>query len=357
MKPLLLAVPLLAACATIPETSSGDQNLPNAAAGPFRELVDGEIGNSRSAPDGLDDSRDFGRDIAVLDADGDPSTLEVLAYVAASIAQNGMDPTPTSPTRTLVRYGALDGRSFDRADEVVLQADAVWEGGVLASPAAVRSGGTIFLYYAAAGGIGLATSADSHVFAKVPGPVLGPVAGGWEQGAVPAAPGVAVLADGTFRMFYQVATGPGATSIGEASSPDGMVWTRLGSAPALAPAGLGDGGDEPWDSTSVGSPFPVLAVSADGRAILRLYYGARDSTGLGTVGLAARYGTDGPLERAVSAVFGTTKPLDAREPCVVPFTDFTFVYATEEASTTDTHPVIAVGVAPATAMLPPPVAR
>jgi hypothetical protein len=104
----------------------------------------------------------------------------------------------------------------------------------------------------------------------------------------------------------------------------------------------------------VGSPFPVLAVSGDGRPILRLYYGARDSAGHGTVGLAARYGTDGPLERAVSAVFGTTKPLDPREPCVVPFAGFTLLYATEKASTTDTHPVIAVGVAPATATLPPP---
>ncbi len=266
--PLLALLPLpllgLASCATLPEPAGGDQNLPNASAGPFRALSDAvqvigdgglvlgsEIGNSRSAPNGLDDSRDYGRDIAVVDADGDPSTLEVVAYVAAAVTMNGMDPTPTTPTRSLVRYGALDGRSFDYSAEVVLTPDAAWEGGLLASPAAVRAGGEILLYYAAAGGIGLAKSADGHAFTKLAAPVLAPVPGGWEQGAVPASPGVVVLADGSFRMFYEVTTGtgaaPSATSIGEASSPDGATWTRLGTAPALAPTGPGDNPGTSWD--------------------------------------------------------------------------------------------------------------
>src|SRR5262249_8840893 len=108
------------------------------------------------------------------------------------------------------------------------------------------------------------------------------------------------------------------------------------------------------DDGSVGSPFPMPAVSADGRRILRLYYGARDATGAATIGLAARYGTDGPLERAVAPVFGTSKPLGPREPCVVAFDRFVLRYATEASSTTDSHPAVAVGVAPGTAVLPPP---
>jgi hypothetical protein len=217
-------------------------------------------------------------------------------------------------------------------------------------------GGEVFLYYAAAGGIGLAKSADTHVFTKVSGPVLGPTTSGWENGAVPQSPGVVVLADGSFRMFYAVPMAAGFSfSIGEASSTDGATWTRLGAGPALAPVGPGDAGGESWDAASVGSPFPQLTVSADGRAILRLFYAARDLTGAQTIGLAARYGTDGPFERASSPVFGTGDTLAPREPCTVAFTGFTLLYATESSSTSDTHPAIAVGVAPATVVLPAPV--
>jgi hypothetical protein len=360
MKGLLVALAslvALAGCATLPQPAGDDQNQPSAGAGPYRALIDGELGSSRVAPDGLDDSRDYGRDIAVLDADGDPSTLGVVAYVAAGVSMNGMDPTPTTPTRSIARYTALDGRTFAFASSVVLTPDAPWEGSVLASPAAVRVGGEIFLYYAAAGGIGLAKSPDGNAFTKVPGPVLGPAAGGWEQGAAPASPGVVVLPDGSLRMFYEVSTGSGATastSIGEAESADGVSWTRLGDGPALSPGAPGDGGGDTWDTASVGSPFPQLAVSAAGRTILQLLYGARDATGTLTIALAARYGTDGPLVRSVSPVFGTGTTLAPREPCAVAFGGFALLYVTQSSSSTDTHPVVAVGVTPATAVLPPP---
>jgi hypothetical protein len=346
-------------CATLPEPAGGDQNLPGAGTGPFRDVVATELGNSRSPPYGYDDGGSpFGRDMAVIDADGDPTTLGVIAYVAAAVTVNGVEPTAASPTRSILRHGALDGRSFDYPSEVVLTPDAAWEGDVMGAPAVVRVGGRYLLYYAAAGGIGLATSADSHAFTKVAGPVLAPApaggAGGWEQGATPASPGVVQLADGSFRMFYEVALGPGATAIGEASSADGSSWTRLGTGPALAPVGAGDAGENPWDATSVGSPFPMLAQSADGRQILRLFYGAVDTMGQGTIGLAARYGTSGVFERAVSPVYGTSKPLGAREPCVVVFAGFTLLYATEQTTSGDKHAAVAVGVAPATAVLPPP---
>jgi hypothetical protein len=362
----------LASCATLPEPAGGDQNLPNASAGPFRALSDSadvigdagivpgasELGNSRSAPDGLDDSRNYGRDITVLDADGDPTTLGVVAYVAAAATMGGMDPTQTTPTSTLVRYGALDGRSFDYSAEVVLKADAPWEGGLMASPSAVLVGGQTFLYYAAAGGIGLARSSDGHAFTKVAAPVLAPAtgagAGDWEQGAVPASPGVVALPDGSLRMFYEVPRGGGVTAIGEASSGDGTTWTRLGSAPVLAAVGSGDAG-ETWDAASVGSPFPQVATSAAGRPVMRLFYGARDGAGVQTIALAARQGTDGPFVRAVSPVFGTSNALGPREPCTVVFAGFTLLYATQSSSSSGGHPAIAVGVAPATTVLPAPV--
>ncbi len=360
----LAALPLLWGCATLAEPAGGDQNLPSADVGPFRPLsgatplagdagTGSEIGNSLVAPYGIDDFSSYSRDIAVLDADGDPTTLAVVGYVASAAPGFAR---ATDPTKQIVRYDALDGRSFDRMGEVVLTPDAAWEGGIMTSPAAVRSGGETLLYYAAAGGIGLAKSADGHVFVKAPGPVLGPAAGGgWERGALPASPGVVQLADGSFRMFYEVAIGAGVTAIGEATSADGAAWTRVGSGPALAPSGGGDAGPTPWDATSVGSPFPMVATSSLGRPILRVFYGAVDVAGNGTIGLAARFGTDGPLERAVSPVFGTSGTLDPREPCVVVFSDFTLLYATEASASTDPSPGVAVGVAPATAVLPAPV--
>jgi len=347
-------VVLLVSCATLPEPPGGNLNLPSAGAGPFRDIVAAELSSTRAPPYGLDDGGPpYGRDITVLDADGDPTTLGVIAYLAAAVTENGVAPTAASPTRSIVRHAALDGRSFDFPSEVVLTPDAPWEGDVLGSPAAVRAGGQVFLYYAAAGGIGLATSTDTHAFTKVSGPVLAPAAGGWEQGATPASPGVVQLADGTFRMFYEVALAPGKSAIGEASSADGSTWTRVGSGPALAPLAAVDGGDT-WESASVGSPFPLLAQSGDGRSILRLSYGAVDAAGQGTIALAARYGTDGDFQRAVSPVYGTSSALDPREPCVVVFSAFTLLYATEKTSSGDKHAAIAVGVAPATAALGAP---
>jgi hypothetical protein len=368
MKPRLLAPLILVlaatglaapglACATLPEPAGGDQNLPSAVAGPFSALTTDQFSTSLSitAPNGFADLNDFGRDISVLDTDGDPTTPGVTGYVAASTIEDGMDPTPTSPTRTIVRYTALDGRSFNlQSAAVVLQPDAPWEGDVVAAPSVLRSGSGLLLYYAAQGGIGLAQSGDGLTFTKVSGPVLSPSASGWDQSAVPASPGVVKLTDGSFRMFYEVPFGAGGAAIGEAGSPDGVTWTRLGDGPALAPSPGGDAGPTPWDSAAAGSPYPMLAVSGDGRPILRLFYGALDVGGLRTIALAARYGTDGPFERAVTPVFGDDSTLGAREPCVVAFSSYSLLYVTQDSSTTNTQPAVAVGVAPATATLPPP---
>jgi hypothetical protein len=211
MKTLFLTCAFVAAagCATLPEPAAGGDNLPNAGAGPFRPLVMGELSTSSTLnltpPYGLDDLTYYGRDIAVLRV-GDGDSMEVVGYVAAAA---GMLPPPTTPTSTIVRYGALDGRSFDYVNaKVVLSADAPWEGGLMGSPAALRVGGTVLLWYAAAGGIGLAKSSDDTSFTKVRGPVLAPASGTWERGSVPASPGVVQLDDGSFSMFYEVAMGP-----------------------------------------------------------------------------------------------------------------------------------------------------
>lgn len=355
---------LLPACASLAGGAGGDVDLPNAAAGPFRALRAGELGNARSAPNALEDDDTSPRDASVIDLDGDPATLDVAGYFAANTKDK---PAPSPPT-TIVRYDAIDARSFDRSAVVVLDAAQGWEGGVLGSPSALRVGQEIWLYYAAAGGVGLARSSDGFSFSREAAPVLAPDAGGWEKGATPRSPGVAVLWDGSFRMFYEIDPAmDGRSVIGEARSDDGITWTRVGDRallePSTPPAEGSADVDPPYDSGSVGSPFPVVVTSTAGERILRVYYGAEGSESMNSagemerprvIGLAARFGEDGPLERAVSPVFGADKSLGPREPCALVYEGFSLLFATQRSSLSAETPAVAVGAAPATASLPPP---
>jgi hypothetical protein len=348
----------LASCATLPE-SDGDGYLPNALAGPFRELARTELGNSRAAPHVLDDDARFSRDPSVVDLDGDPSTLAVAGFFAVTQRPGATPADPLAPPNAIVRHDARDGRSFNRSPVTVLEPEAPWEGGTVGAPSALLVRGELWLYYAAAGGIGLARSSDGVAFRREPAPVLAPERGGWERGATPASPGVIALPDGSFRMFYEVPGEGGASSIGEARSADGIRWARAGEGPALAPspAPFGEGSDEaPYDDAAVGDPAPVLATSATGRRILRVYYAGWSRAGRSVIGLAARVGDEMPFRRAVSPVFGAASTQDPRAPCVTVYPDFALLFATERAGTgqNQSYPAVIAGVAPADAALPPP---
>lgn len=352
----------LVACATLP-SEGGEGSVPNAHAGPFREIDQEELGSSRVAPHVMEDDDRFARDASVIDLDGDPSTLAVAGFFAATLHAEGAAPDPLAPPNAIVRHDAADGRSFARSSVTVLAPELPWEGGVVAAPSALLVRGEIWLYYAAEGGIGLARSADGAAFEREPAPVLAPLAsdeGSWERGAIPGSPGVVRLPDGSFRMFYAVASDGDASSVGEARSDDGLVWERVGGGPALAPASRSGAGalageGEPFDSVAVFDPAPVLAVSTTGRASLRVYYAARDSAGRSAIGLAARWGHDGPLQRAVAPVFGASSALAPRAPWVTVYPGFSLLFVTQAAGTREGqgYPAVAAGVAPADAALPP----
>ncbi|WP_437339190.1 hypothetical protein [Sorangium sp. So ce394] len=361
----LCAVPWpLASCATLPSEEADEGSLPNALAGPFREIDQEELGNSRAAPHVMNDDERFARDASVVDLDGDPSTLAAAGFFAATLGPDDAEPDPLAPPNAIVRYEAADGRSFERSPVTVLAPELPWEGGTVAAPSALLLDGEIWLYYAAEGGIGLARSTDGVAFAREPAPVLAPTApddGGWERGAIPGSPGVVRLPDGSLRMFYVVAGDGGASFVGEARSDDGLAWARVGDGPALAPAPLPAAGasaaeDEPFDSAAVFDPAPVLAVSATGRPSLRVYYAGRDSAGRSAIGLAARFGHDGPLQRAAAPVFGASSALAPRAPWVAAYPGFSLLFVTQAAGTRDGqgYPAVAAGVAPADASLPPP---
>lgn len=342
-----------AACATLADAETGGENLPNAGAGPFRALGKDAVGAGRTAPNVLVDKETFPRNPTVIDADGDPSTPEVFGYFAVTPHEGMGDPDPWAATRAIVRHGALDGRSFDDEPVTVLRLEQPWEGAFLGSPSALRVGQEVFLYYTAEGGIGLARSADGLQFTRESGPVLGPDSSGWEEGHVPSSPGVVRLDNGSFLMFYDVLDAGETRRIGEAFSTDGISWARVGHGPVLEHQVDIDEDNPFFDGVSVEAPYPVLAQSAEGRPMLRVYYGAKDARGRRSIGLAARFdASSGALERAVGPVFGGS--LGPEEPCVLVRPGYSLLYVSQVAGSFESqqYPVIAGAVSPVDAVLP-----
>ncbi len=344
VRKLLAAAALgLAGCATL-ASPAGDTNAvrPNAHAGPFRDLKADEVPVIPGAPYVLSDGRANYRESSAVDLDRTGKFGKVALYVVADMkAGTG-----------IYRFVSPDGRSFDKKPDPatpVLVPAAAWEGSSVDKPDVHVVGGKIWMFYEAAGGIGLARSDDGTSFTREPGPVLGPDPNAaWEGGKTPGAPALLEVADNDFRLFYAVND-----RIGEAHSSDGVAWTRSAGGPLLAPTGGGDA-DAPFDSVSVGDPYAVLATSAQGRRITRVYYAGAGSNGDHAIGLAARFGVDGPLTRATAPVFPVTR--DARSPTVLPFADFTLLYVTERAGTSPdlAYPAVAAGIAPGNVSIPLP---
>src|ERR1700733_8374323 len=261
-------------CATQGGGSTGASNVPSAGDGPFRPLVADEVSTHDIAPYVFTNNSAQYRDPSVVAVTRDPTSAEVWMYAVARV--NGAD--------VIVRTHATDGRSFygDIGDDftnatdhapTVLQASLAWEGASLSGPRALMQGGQVLLYYAGSGGIGVATSSDGLTFTKTPAPVLTPdLTAAWETTA-PHAPAVAVFPDGTWHMLY----GAG-DSIGEATSADGMTWTRVADNPVLTPSAMVDpstlpaGVQPPFDESRVDDPVMAPQTDLDGGLQVRVLY-------------------------------------------------------------------------------------
>lgn len=330
-------------CATLADGEPGLDNPPSARAGPFRLFKIGEVGQERAAPYVMDDQERFLRDVSAVDADGDPSTPAVEGYFAAR-AEGAMEGAPTTE---IVRVLAPDGRSFERTYETVLTAGMSWDGGTIGAPSVLNFGRTRRIYYAGAGGIGLAESTDNAGFTPQSAPVIDAAAVPWAEGP-PRSPGVARLPDDTFVMFFEATRG-GENAIGLARSGDGVTWLVDSRGPIL---GRGRPGalDEAW----VGTPQPVVATSAQGRDVLYVYYAARGADGKQVIALAASFldGEEIELERSPSAMFTPSSRVEPREPSIVRFDTFTFLFVTQLRGTGQTDLVVPAGVSPANADIP-----
>jgi len=372
----------LTSCATTGAAGEGDRDLPTVGVGPFRKLGVTEVPGI--APFVLDDRVRLYRDPAVL-ADGDATLLYAVATVAGPAGCD--DPAGCD---VIVRSRALDGRAFfgttgdiGHVPPVVLRADQPWEmpppgappstpfSGI-AGPFALRVEGEIFLYYGAAGGIGLARSSDGLVFRKEPGPVLARDPSSWERSA-PRAPTVYRLPGGSFRLLY--AAGTDATSalasgaaLGEAESDDGIHFRRLDADPSTpavdpvlapspspsSPPAIIPGDLPPFDDLAVDDPCALVRTTPAGRLhVLVLYTGASRAGG-STVGFAARYGDRGPLVRQASPVYA----VGAREraPALLqrPGESFLYVQQDRRVDARLTYPAIAAAYAPGARTLAAP---
>ena len=264
----LVITALLAGCAALGKETPFSEPISTSGVGPFRRL-----GTTETRFRGL------ALDLGQQGLDRASWAGGSLFYAAAAL----VDPLPardtTLPERELDR-GQFDPFRIYRTDTeerfgfdpgvVVLEASQAWEGGFVTQPWALElEDGSVRVYYAAAGGIGLASapsvtgtlsrSGDGLALANDLGVTGGPLR----------SPAVAVL-DGTYYLYAD-----DGTDIWVATSVDGLTFTLLdtddsaaGVNPLSIPDPIDDG--EPLESAHV-SPAALVATSPTGRTTLRLY--------------------------------------------------------------------------------------
>lgn len=348
----LAAITVAPSCSSTGAAGEGNRDLPTVSMGPFRKLAADEVPGI--APFVFDDRVALFREPAAL-VDGSSTVLYVVAR------KDDRD--------VIVRTRANDGRAFfgtsgdfGKVPPVVLAPDAPWEGASLSGPSAVRVGSEILLYYAAAGGLGVARSTDGLTFRKEPGPILArdPLSA-WEATEL-RAPAAYVLPDGTFRLLY--ASGG---AIGEAESSDGVHFRRLdpdpttpsvepvlSPAPPAPPGSLLPNEKPPFDTARVGDPCVALRTTPAHRLHVRVLYTGADASGASAIGFAARYGATGPLVRQPVPVYS----VGAREaaPAVVEREDGSYLYVQQDRRVDDrvSYTAIAAAFSPGTVKLPSP---
>ena len=263
---LLLAV----ACATIGDETNFPDVVQTSGVGPFRLLTEAETGISRG-PEGrvLPAGEAFGRAMIAGDS---------LFYASAPF------PTETPDRRDGLPEGDVDTEQVDpftihrgtraagaeappfgfEAGPVVLSAQEPWEGEDVYDPWVLETASGARLYYAAAGGIGLAEAPSlDGTFARTAGPLV-------EDARSPS-----VVERGTETLMFFEALDTG--GIGLARSTDGRSFTVETRSLDLALAG----------ETGLGAPGAIATTTPVGRDVVRVYFEAVDPEGVRQITLAA----------------------------------------------------------------------
>jgi hypothetical protein len=344
--PCLLCV---GACSTLATQGTIGQNLPSSGVGPFQALAQTQVAPADVAPFVCLEPGQNLTEPSVLPATSEAGGAAVLVYAV------GQGPGG----QVIVRTHSDDGVSFygDTADQsthpthkppVVLAASLAWEKTDVTGPSALRVGSQIWLYYAASGGIGLAQSSDGREFEKTGAPVLAPDPSATWETTTPRAPTVAVFPDGSWHMLYAAGT-----SIGEATSTDGLHWTRAAGNPVLSPSTpvdpktLPPGEKPPFDEATVEDPLLVPRVDPSGQLQVRVLYAgyaapATASSRTSSIGFAARYGDAGPLSRQIIPVY-VAPGSSAAGPALLEWSGGTMLYVSQLDTTLMPSPLALAG--------------
>lgn len=242
--------------------------LPNSGVGLFRPLEENETGFD--APSGRFMS------LGAVAFDGSTLRDGVFLFGAAALVDTE---TPQDPN---LRSGEVDWALFEPRrihvgtsiavqgyglGEVVFRAAEAWEGGWVSQPDLVRTReGQVRLYYAAAGGIGVAEAADAMgPFNRITrAPVLGGLPPGpGEEPTFPSNPSVVVDRTGRYLLYYEEAN-----DIRLAISDTGLSFERV-TLTFLEP-------EEPLEpdvlEVAREGPSAVLIRTVAKREVVRLYF-------------------------------------------------------------------------------------
>ena len=159
----------------------------------------------------------------------------------------------------------------------VLQVGAygTWDAGYLESPCVLNNGSTYEMWYAGNTGgvwkIGHATSPDGLVWTKYAGnPVLSlGTTGAWDAVDVG---GPCIIYDGTtYKMWYNGTNASDVTSIGYATSVDGINWTKYANNPIIVSSQVWEG------NLIIGGPSVIF----DGTTYKMWYHANLETTAIG----------------------------------------------------------------------------
>lgn len=198
-----------------------------------------------------------------------------------------------------IGVAAGDGVRFWKRERVVVDQTTGFEDVFVKDPFLVKVDGVYWMFYVGYDGshyqIGAATSSDGENWSKNGGnPVLARGgSGAWDEAHVnfPFVVHDASDADASkrWKMWYSgsaVAT-PSKFSLGYATSPDGVTWTKSGANPLVVPGGGGT-----WDDEGVLAPVAAFIVDT-----WHLYFAGRSTTSnpeLYALGHATASGAGGP---------------------------------------------------------------
>lgn len=296
---------VLAACSTLGTPASPPGPLPHGGTGQFRALSAPETmlgptpaGLTLSAPNrAIDDampvrghlfyaaaSRRAPEDAGPVDA---AIALDAGLSVDASMPSDAaldadLDAGPLAPAS--VDWSRFEGRQIFHSPPgdawgfatgtMVLAASEAWEGGYVTDPWVVeRADGRFLLYYAAAGGIGVASAAsiDGPWTREGTAPILASSADG-----TPRRPSAVVTAGlegalAPMMIYYELAG-----TIRIASSSDGITVHDEG---AITTTPIDARDDRDGVETDVGAPGAISVPTPAGRHVVRIYYESRRSNG------------------------------------------------------------------------------